>query len=212
MRTRIAVPVLITTLLLGCDRTPADPAVDALYSTVLTEIEKPVLEEEAALVDKDGDGLVCVKNTPSDHLVLKEANPTPSQACPPSFLHKGKGSTIKWEKEWFSEDENRNGVICAKQTGSGSWVVKDDSEATPSQPCPPAFYVAGSVKPHKVPAEDLAAADDNRNGHICLKVAEGTGNFLIHDDNTATPSQPCPPAFAIEATGEVIEVPADPKG
>ena len=214
MRIQSLVPALLAAgLALGCDvnSSPTVPEVDRSESVVVVEVEKPLLEEEVEIIDKDKDGVVCVKPTPSDHLVLKDANPTSSQLCPPSFVQKGKGTTIKWQKEWFLEDENMNGVICAKQVGSGSWVVKDDNQATPSQPCPPAFYVSGGVPKHKVPAEDLASADDNRNGIVCLKVVEGSGNFLLDDDNEATPSQPCPPPFGVESTGEVIEVPAQPK-
>lgn len=77
---------------------------------------------------------------------------------------------IEVDKTWFTEDSNKNGVVCVKFLANGKEIVKDDNLATPSQPCPPAFNLVGNVKTAiKLPFDDLVAADDNRNGAVCLK-------------------------------------------
>ena len=85
-----------------------------------------------------------------------------------------------------------------KFVGDDKTIVKDDSDATPSQPCPTSLYVAGGApKGPKVNAEDLTAADADGDGIVCVN-AVASGNFIVHDDNAdVTPSQPCPPAWFV---------------
>jgi hypothetical protein len=169
-----------------------------------------VIEEEVMIpaadfdeTDLDKNDRVCVKDTPSATLVMKEANEnTPSQPCPPPFLLKGKAEAIKIQKEWLLEDDNRNGAVCVKETGAGKFIVKDDNEATPSQPCPPAYMAIATGKQApgpKIPVKLFAEADDNRNGTVCWRLMEESKNFVIKDDNPDLPSQPCPPAYSIES-------------
>ena len=111
---------------------------------------------------------------------------------------------------WFTEDKNSNGMVCVKFLANGNEIVKDDSAATRSQPCPPAFNVIGTLNraTKKIPLDDLIADDGNQNGTACLKTWDTTNNFIVRDDNPATPSQPCPPAFiALAYSGAA---PADP--
>jgi hypothetical protein len=61
----------------------------------------------------------------------------------------------------------------------------------------------------KLPFDDLVAADENKNGSVCLKTWDTTNDFIVHDDNTSTPSQPCAPALAVLVYGQAAE-PADP--
>lgn len=192
----IAIAVLPVTLACSGDApvapkvfTPASP----LLELVTTELDRVVTEEEFAIADKDKAAGICVKGTTSDHLLMKDANAaTPSQLCPPAWQFVGKPTAIKIRKEWFSEDRNANGQVCVKFVGDDKTIVKDDNEATPSQPCPAAFSPVGSApKGPKVDAEDLKAADDDADGFVCVN-AVASGNFIVHDDNNATPSQPCP--------------------
>jgi hypothetical protein len=169
--------------------TPASPSLEL----VTTELDRVVTEEEFAIADKDKAAGICVKGTTSDHLLMKDANAaTPSQPCPPAWQFVGKAAGIKIRKEWFSEDKNANGQVCVRFVGDDKTIVKDDNEATPSQPCPAAFSpVGGAPAGPKVDAEDLKAADDDVDGLVCVN-AVASGNFIVHDDNNATPSQPCP--------------------
>jgi len=177
---------------------------------VTTTVAVPA--EEFSLADENGNQVVCVKQTPSEQLLSKDDNlATPSQPCPPSYQVVGKvGSTIKVDKTWFTEDGNKNGVVCVKLLGNGKEIVKDDNAATPSQPCPPSFNLIGNSKSGtKLPFDDLLAADDNANGTVCLKTWDATSNHIVHDDNLATPSQPCPPSFAVVSLNGGA-APADP--
>ena len=107
--------------------------------------------------------------------------------------------------------------MCVKFVGDDKTIVKDDNAGTPSQPCPPAFTPAlgkTSSGGPQVSAEDVMAADDNNNGKVCVN-ALASGNFIIRDDNDATPSQPCPPAWAVypgTTSGGGGEGPAEPAG
>ena len=172
--------------------------------------------EEFSLADENGNGLACVKQTPSEQLLYKDDEAgTPSQPCPPSYQAVGQGQAITVDKAWLTEDENRNGAVCVKLLANGKEIVKDDNTATPSQPCPPAFNLVGRSGGKitiKLPFDDLVAADDNENGTVCLKTWETTNNFIVHDDNTATPSQPCPPSFIVltYGGGAETEEPAEP--
>jgi hypothetical protein len=156
-----------------------------------------VTEEEFAIADVEKSIGICVKGTSSTNLLMKDANAaTPSQPCPPAWQYMGKPQGIKINKQWFSEDKNENGTVCVKFVGDSKTIVKDDNASTPSQPCPPSFSPV-SVKAPPGPAaeaEDIAAADDDGDGMVCVN-ALGSGNFIARDDNDATPSQPCPPAW-----------------
>ena len=193
-----AIAVAVLPFALACSDTPR-PTESARIVTrpstdlVVTELDRVVTEEEFAIADKDKAAGICVKGTTSDHLLMKDANAaTPSQLCPPAWQFVGKPTAIKIQKEWFSEDRNANGQVCVKFVGDDKTIVKDDNEATPSQPCPAAFSPVGSApKGPKVDAEDLKAADDDADGFVCVN-AVASGNFIVHDDNNATPSQPCP--------------------
>ena len=190
--------VALLFILLACGDNPAPteaalPVIKPSAEIVVTELDRVVTEEEFTIADKDKAAGVCVKGTTSDHLLMKDANAaTPSQPCPPAWQFVGKPTAIKIRKEWFSEDRNANGQVCVKFVGDDKTIVKDDNEATPSQPCPAAFSPVGSApKGPKVDAEDLKAADDDADGFVCVN-AVASGNFIVHDDNNATPSQPCP--------------------
>jgi hypothetical protein len=213
---RVASSLAVCTLALtACASDTGDPIAPAATPrfdliTVTTTVAVPA--EEFALADENGNQLVCVKQTPTEQLLYKDDEAgTPSQPCPPSYQVVGFGQGIKVDKAWFSEDGNKNGVVCVKFLGNGKEIVKDDNTATPSQPCPPAFNPvgkSGAVK-IKLPFDDMVAADDNANGSVCLKTWELTNNFIVHDDNLATPSQPCPPSFAVVQYGGAAP-PAEP--
>jgi hypothetical protein len=176
---------------------------------VTTEIDRTVTAEEFALADVNGTGGVCVKGTTSSDLLMMDANDaTPSQPCPPAWQFVGKPMGIKIQKEWFDEDKNMNGTVCVKFVGAAKTIVKDDNANTPSQPCPPAFSPVGQAPSGpKVDSGDLGAADSNGNKIVCVN-ATASGNFIVHDDNTATPSQPCPPSWYV--VGDKAEQPAPP--
>jgi hypothetical protein len=196
--------LLVATLLAACagDMTSPTPTpTDRSFTLITIEEEKTIPDAEFDLADEDKVLGICVKETPSGHLVLKDANAaTPSQLCPPPFVAKVKGESIKIQKEWFLEDENRNGAICVKETGAGRWLVVDDNLNTPSQPCPPAYHSINppEAPPHKIPGSLLAEADDNFNAMVCVHIADGSGNFVVRDDNLDLPGQPCPPSFFVE--------------
>lgn len=177
----------------------------------MMEFERTVTEEDFALADIDKANGICAKGTSSGDLIMKDANPaTPSQPCPPAWQFLGKPMAIKIQQEWFTEDKNANGQVCVKFVGDNKTIVKDDNENTPSQPCPPAFEPVGKAPSGpKVSAEDLAEADENRNGLVCVN-AVASGNFIVRDDNAATPSQPCPPAWYLHAGEDRPVEPGDP--
>lgn len=177
----------------------------AANSIVFEEIFIKIPEEDFKEADLNVNGLVCAKDTPSSAIVLHDDNPqTPSQPCPPGFATYGRGASIPI-KGAPEGDDNQNGLVCLKETPNGK-IVRDDNPASPSQPCPPAFAVIGTVKDPtpKVSEKDLIASDLNQNRMVCLKQA-ASGHFTISDDNSATPSQPCPPAFLWIATSGVRE-------
>lgn len=174
------------------------PQLELITVTALVTIPP----EEFALADENANGLVCVKQTPSGQLLLRDDNAqTPSQPCPPSYRAENRGAQFEVDQTWFSEDENRNGAVCVKLLANGNEIVKDDNTATPSQPCPPAFNLVGKTPGIKIPLADVIAADDNKNLTVCVKTWETTKNVMVRDDNTATPSQPCPPAFTVASFG-----------
>jgi hypothetical protein len=202
-----AVPLLLacTDMAGPSDRTVSAPRPSA--DLIVTELDRVVTEAEFAVADKDRAAGICVKGTTSDHLLMKDANAaTPSQPCPPAWQFVGKPTGIKIRKEWYSEDKNANGRVCVKFVGENKTIVKDDNEATPSQPCPAAFSPVGSTPSGpKVDAEDLMAADDDADGMVCVN-AVASGNFIVHDDNNATPNQPCPAGWYLhggKGEGEV---------
>jgi hypothetical protein len=185
--------------------TPAPVAVDPTLAIVVTVEEQMLSAVDFEEANTDKVNGICVKDTPSGTVILKDANEnTPSEPCPPAFLYKGKPEAIEIRKEWAIEDENRNGTVCVKETGAGRFIVKDDNEATPSEPCPPAFITAGGgkVPGPKVPAPELAQADDNDNAMVCVRVMEQSGNVVVKDDNPNLPSQPCPPSYMLEFVGK----------
>ena len=178
-----------------------------------TLIEYTVTAEEFSLADADKSGKACAKETSSANVLLKDANEaTPSQLCPPAWQQLVAGTKVIIHNEWVDEDTNRNGQVCTKPIGTDKTIVKDDNLATPSQPCPPAFSVTYVRKPAgpKVDFDDVIAADDDRDRLVCVN-ALATGNFIARDDNNATPSQPCPPAWTVVA-GSTNEGPSEPEG
>ena len=176
---------------------PAAPAAPA-------EPEKPVSDPSFDAADDNGNGAVCVKDTPSGQLLIKDDNAnTPSQPCPPSYAFTGKGQAVKINSEWLDEDDNGNKIVCVKSLPSGRFLVKDDNLQTPSQPCPPAYMLASFTKQSGgIPAGPASEADDNGNGVVCIRIVEGTGDAIVKDDNLATPSQPCPPSYSVEGVGK----------
>ena len=110
-------------------RDPFSPTTPQLeLVTVTTTVAVPA--EEFAVADENGNNVTCVKQTPSEQLLYKDDNPaTPSQPCPPSYQVVGKvGLTIKVDKTWFTEDENKNGIVCVKVLANGNEIVKDDKD------------------------------------------------------------------------------------
>ena len=109
---------------------------------------------------------------------------------------------MKGTKGTYTEDKNANGLVCIKDLTNGKSIVKDDNAGTPSQPCPPAFSPVGKAPSGpKADAEDLQAADDDGDKLVCVN-AVASGNFIVRDDNNATPSQPCPAGWAAVAVGK----------
>jgi hypothetical protein len=111
-------------------------------------------------------------------------------------------------EEFSLADENGNNLACVNQTPSEQLLYKDDEAGTPSQPCPPSYQVVGKGQAIKVD-KTWFTEDANRNGSVCLKTWDMTNDFIVHDDNTSTPSQPCAPALAVLVYGQAAE-PADP--
>ena len=52
-------------------------------------------------------------------------------------------------------------------------------------------------------------ADDDDDAMVCVN-ALPSGNFIARDGNHATPSQPCPPAWAVVVATGSGEDPGDP--
>jgi hypothetical protein len=187
---------------------PIAPAATSQFELITITTMMAIPAEEFSLADENANGLVCVKQTPSGELLSKDDDAsTPSQPCPPSYRVVGRGDAISVDQTWFSEDGNQNGLVCVKLLTNGNEIVKDDNPGTPSQPCPPAFSVVGKNQraTRRIPYNDMVAADDNKNGTVCLKTWETTNNFIVHDDNTSTPSQPCAPSFAVIPYGGAAE-------
>jgi hypothetical protein len=216
-RSVAASTAILALALVACTTDVVPPAalssVGARAARILVEVEKQVPDLDFDEADKDLNKIACVKETPDGDLVLREGNAnTPSQYCPPPFEQIGKGGTLKFLKEYHDDDVNLNGVVCVKLTGGDKSIVKDDNEATPSQPCPPAFYtVTGKAIGKKVPFELAAEADDNFNMQVCLHVT-ASGNFVVKDDDLDLPSQPCPPAYSVEPVGKQKPPLEEPKG
>ena len=166
--------------------------------------EKPVPDGSFSEADENGNQAVCVKDTPSGQLLIKDDNlNTPSQPCPPSYAYTGKGKAVKINNDWLADDANANGNVCVKEVAAGRFIVKDDNLATPSQPCPPAYLLTTIGKGGGgIPAGPASEADDNLNGLVCIHIVAGTGNAIVRDDNLATPSQPCPPSYSVEGVGK----------
>jgi hypothetical protein len=210
----VAIPFVVACRDVSAPTVASRPSAPS-FDVITTEVERFVTDEEFALADADKVAGVCMKGTSSTNLVIKDANPaTPSQPCPPAWTYTDKPSSIKLPVNWETEDKNRNGYVCVKyvgDVGTSKSVVKDDNLSTPSQPCPPSFtYVGKPPSGPKVDADDVAAADDDGDGMVCVN-AVASGNFIVRDDNNATPSQPCPPSwYVFGAKGGGGADPAEP--
>jgi hypothetical protein len=212
--TAVAVPVFLG-LGIACTEpatNPVAPLATALHLDVAAPgEEKPVPDGDVTEADENANGTVCSKGTSSGNVLSKDDNlNTPSQPCPPGFALIGKGGAVKIPADFSNEDDNLNGIVCWKEKKPGVYIAKDDNLNTPSEPCPPSYNVMGASKGPQVPAEDIAEADDNDNGFVCVKVIESNNHFLLKDDNLNTPSQPCPPAYALEAAKKKKKDPAPP--
>ena len=169
---------------------------------VITELDVTISAEEFDVADVSKALGICVKGTPSGNVLMMDANEqTPSQPCPPAWQYIGKPQGIKIHKEWFTDDKNGNGQVCVKFVGTDKTIVKDDNMNTPSQPCPPSYNVVGGKKSGgpNVDGDGLAAADEDHDGLVCVNAVGD--NFIVRDDNNATPSQPCPPAWYVIGKG-----------
>ena len=215
---RLAVAVATAAIvpsLIACSADPSAPQPRSIHSVSASlddaaappatpGEDKPVPDGSFSEADANGNGAVCVKDTPSGQLLIKDDNlNTPSQPCPPSYAFTGKGQGVKPNPDWKSEDDNGNGNVCVKEVAAGRFIVKDDNLATPSQPCPPAYMVTTIGKGGgAIPAGPASEADDNLNGLVCIHIMAGTGDAIVKDDNLATPSQPCPPSYSVEGVGK----------
>jgi hypothetical protein len=213
-RAAAAFLVLAVSGLTACSDTSSPRSLssrDASSDLVPMEFEKAITTEEFAAANVNGVGGICVKSTTSGDVLMTDAHDeTPSQPCPPAWQFVGKPMGIKTVKEWFTEDKNGNGLVCVKFVGVDKTIVKDDNANTPSQPCPPAFSPVGKAPSGpKVDADDLAAADADGDGMVCLN-ATASGNFIVRDDNNATPSQPCPPSWLLYSGKKGGDEPAPP--
>jgi len=209
--TAVAAPVVLALSVACADPAshPVAPLATPLFDIAAPGGEQPVPDGDVTEADENLNGTVCSKGTPSGHVLSKDDNlNTPSQPCPPGFALIGKGGAVKIPADFSADDANQNGIVCWKETKPGVYIAKDDNLNTPSQPCPPAYYATGAGKKTKVEAKDLAEADDNKNAMVCVKVIESNNHFIVKDDNLNTPSQPCPPAYALEQPGAAP--PADP--
>jgi hypothetical protein len=182
---------------------------------VSATVDRVITAEEFALADVDKVAGICTKTTSSTNILMKDANAaTPSQPCPAGWGPLSSPATLTVSYEWWMDDDkNGNGAVCVRFVGTdGKAIVKDDNTATPSQPCPPSFTISGKISAPKVDADAVTAADDDGDKMVCVH-ALPSGNFIARDDNNATPSQPCPPAWAVvSASGGGAEDPADPAG
>ena len=98
------------------------------------------------------------------------------------------------EAEFAEADVDKAGGICVKGTSSTHVLMKDANAATPSQPCPPAWEFLGKAAAIKI-RKEWFSEDKNANGQVCVKFV-GEDKTIVKDDNAATPSEPCPPAFS----------------
>ena len=200
----------IVVFLVACAADPSSPqrrsiqARGASADVAAPAAEKEIPDASFAAGDENLNGTVCVKDLPSGRLLLRDDNlNTPSQPCPPSYSLKGKGQAVKINGDWATEDDNANGNVCVKEVAPGRYVVKDDNLQTPSQPCPPAFMVTTVGKGGgDIPAGPASEADDNANGVVCIHIVDESGDAIVKDDNLATPSQPCPPAYSVVGFGK----------
>jgi len=108
--------------------------------------------------DKNANGLVCVKFVGDTKTIVKDDNAgTPSQPCPPSFSPVGKtpGGPKVDAEDLKAADGDSDGLICVNALASGNFLARDDNDATPSQPCPPSWFVFSSngADPGAEPAE-----------------------------------------------------------
>ena len=104
------------------------------------------------------------------------------------------------DEDFAEADADASNGICVKDTPDGDLILRDANEQTPSQLCPPPFKYVGKAQPVKIIKEWLEE-DANMNGVICVKET-GNGRFIVKDDNLNTPSQPCPPAYAVMGGGK----------
>lgn len=193
----------------ACTSDPSGPQARSIRSggasaDVVAATEQQVPDASFTAGDENENGTICVKDTPSGHFLIRDDNlNTPSQPCPPSYAVIGKGKAVKNSGDWTAEDDNGNGAVCVKEVAPGRFVVKDDNLQTPSQPCPPSFLPTTVGKGGgDIPAGPASEADDNGNGVVCLHIVDGTGDAIVRDDNLATPSQPCPPAYSAVGLGK----------
>jgi hypothetical protein len=82
-------------------------------------VAAPVKQGEAP--DRNADGTICVKTTPSGHQVRTDNASVAGHSgeCPPEFL-------VTATMAGNPRDRNENGTVCVKATPSGEVVVVDD--------------------------------------------------------------------------------------
>jgi hypothetical protein len=136
--------------------TPSEPCPPAWQF-----VGKPMgikIRKEWYTEDKNANGLVCVKFVTDTKTIVKDDNAgTPSQPCPPAFYAVGKtpsGPKVDAD-DLKTADGDGDGLICVNALGSGNFLARDDNDATPSQPCPPSWFLFGSngADPGAEPAE-----------------------------------------------------------
>lgn len=102
------------------------------------------IQKEWFTEDKNLNGTVCVKFVGDSKTIVKDDNVnTPSQPCPPAFSPIGKapaGPKVDAE-DLAAADEDGDSMVCVNAMASGNFITRDDNNATPSQPCPPSWYV-----------------------------------------------------------------------
>ena len=88
-------------------------------------VAAPVKQGEAP--DRNADGTICVKTTPSGHQVRTDNASVAGHSgeCPPEFL-------VTPTMAGNARDRNENGVVCVKTTPSGEVVVVDDDNRNDS--------------------------------------------------------------------------------
>jgi hypothetical protein len=204
-RRAAAASAAVCLLLLACRDSGVEPVshvsrTRSAPDLVAATVDRVITEEEFALADADKVAGICTKPTSSTNILMKDANAaTPSQPCPAGWGPLSGPATLTVSYGWSTDDDkNGNGAVCVKFVGTdGKAIVKDDNTATPSQPCPPSFTISGKISAPKVDADAVTAADDDGDKMVCVH-ALPSGNFIARDDNdNVTPSQPCPPAWAI---------------